>query len=275
MEPILLIDTSYISFYRFHATVFWYKKAHKDKEISSDYEWMQDQVFMDKFKSMYLKGIDKILKKQKLDIPYTNFIFGLDCSRKDIWRRKLFPDYKKQRDYTGWKGRDVLKYAHTIFIDELSKKYGFNTIKINNLEADDVLAISKKYIREVLPNKKIIIITIDHDYFQLIDNNTTIINLQNKVLNNKSCGNPKKDLQIKILCGDPSDNIKGCFKRCGKKTAEKYCNNNTLLEKAFEKNEGSRDIYKLNQQLIDFDYIPNNLKQNTINLIKSFSLFYI
>ena len=86
-KPLLLIDTSYISFYRFHATVFWYKKAHKDKEISKDYEWSKDEIFMNKFKTMYLKGIDKVNKKFK--IPYENFIFGLDCSRKDIWRKQL------------------------------------------------------------------------------------------------------------------------------------------------------------------------------------------
>ena len=91
-NPILLIDTSYISFYRFHATVFWYKKAHKDKEIPTDYEWFEDEIFMDKFKSMYLKGIDKINKK--LEIPYENFIFGLDCPREKIWRTKIYPKYK-------------------------------------------------------------------------------------------------------------------------------------------------------------------------------------
>ena len=62
----------------------------------------------------------------------------------------------------------------------------------------------------------IYIITNDHDYLQLINANTTIINLKNKKLNDKSCGNPKHDLLLKIICGDPADNIKGCFKRCEK-----------------------------------------------------------
>ena len=262
MKPLLLIDTSYISFYRFHATVFWYKKAHKDKEIPKDYESIKDEIFMNKFKSMYLKGIDKINKKYK--IPYSNFIFGLDSSRKDLWRTKLYPEYKSQRNYDGWTGREVLKYAHTTLLQELCKTHNMLNIKINQLEADDILAIIKKYIRKQQPNRDIIIITNDHDYLQLIDKHTTIINLQQKILNEKSCGDPKKDLLIKILCGDPADNIKGCFKRCGIKTASKYCNNSNLLQKAFEKNKDSKTIYQLNKTLIDFNCIPEILQKEVI-----------
>ena len=34
--------------------------------------------------------------------------------------------------------------------------------------------------------------------------------------------NPDKDLFVKIVIGDKSDNINGIFKRCGTKTACKY-----------------------------------------------------
>ena len=42
--------------------------------------------------------------------------------------------------------------------------------------------------------KPIIIVTGDHDFFQLNDSNTHIVNLKNKDLLEKSCGDPKKDL---------------------------------------------------------------------------------
>jgi len=266
-KPILLIDTSYISFYRFHATVFWYKKANKDTKTDDKYEWFKDSKFMDKFTSMYLRGIEKVLKKHKLEIPYENFVFGLDTPIKEIWRIKFYPQYKQQRDYTGWTGSPVLKYAHTELIDKLCKTHNMTNIKIDQLEADDVLAITKQYIRAKLPNQQIIIITNDHDYFQLIDPVTTIINLQCKILNEKSCGDPQKDLLIKILCGDSSDNITGCFKRCGIKTATKYSNNKTLLEAAFEKEPTSKAIYDRNRKLIDFNYIPEELKKKTLEKV--------
>ena len=277
-KPILLIDTSYNSFYRFHATVFWFKKAHAEEykkiksieeETKKEYEWINNKIFMDKFKLMYLKGIEAVLSKYKLDIPYQNFIFGLDCSRKDIWRRKLYPTYKIQRDYTNWSGCAVLKYAHSILLQELSKKYNINILIQSHLEADDILAITKKYIREKTPKKEVIIITNDNDYLQLIDNHTLIINLQKKLLNDRSCGDAKKDLLIKILCGDPADNIKGCFKRCGIKTATKYCNNYKLLENAFIKNPESKGIYKLNRTLIDFSFIPEELQKKVLIKIKT------
>jgi len=271
-KPILLIDTSYISFYRFYATVFWYKKANKDVKIGDDYEWIKDAKFMDKFTSMYLKGIEKVLKKHKLEIPYENFIFGLDTPIAEIWRTKLYPQYKQQRDYTNWNGSPVLKYAHTELIDKLCKTHKMTKLKVDHLEADDILACIKQYIRAKLPKQLIIIITNDHDYFQLIDPATTIINLQCKVLNHKSCGDPQKDLLIKILCGDMSDNIKGCFKRCGCKTATKYCNDKTLLEAAFVKEPGSKAIYDRNRQLIDFNYIPIELKKQVLEKISNYEL---
>ena len=70
----------------------------------------------------------------------------------------------------------------------------------------------------------IYIITNDHDYLQLINANTTIINLKNKKLNDKSCGNPKHDLLLKIICGDPADNIKVVL-NVVEKTALKLINN--------------------------------------------------
>ena len=59
--------------------------------------------------------------------------------------------------------------------------------------------------------------------------------LKNKIINEKSCGDPKKDLEIKIICGDKSDNIPGCFKRCGVKTAMKCIENRDELTKKFKK----------------------------------------
>jgi len=274
MDPLLLIDTSYISFYRFHATIFWYKLSQKKKNIPETHEWFKDKIFMDKFKTMYLKGIDKInneiKKRTGKKIPYNNFVFGLDCPTENIWRTKLFPKYKAQRDYTGWTGSPVLKFAHTILIDKLCSENGMSKISIDGLEADDVLAITKTHVRSITPNRQIFILTNDHDYLQLIDKHTTILNLQKKCLNDKSCGNPKKDLKMKILCGDPADNIKGCFKRCGKKTAMKYCENEKLLENAFLKNPESRKIFSFNEKLIDFNFIPKKLKTKALNKIKLF-----
>ena len=91
-------------------------------------------------------------------------------------------------------------------------------------------------------------------------------------LNAKSNGSPQIDITIKALCGDKSDNIRGCFKRCGVKTALKYYNNPKLLEEKFKKLPESKQIYELNRLLVDLDRIPVNLTNNLKKiLIKNFS----
>ena len=82
LKSILFVDTSYVSFYRYFATIFWYKVSHKKETIPKDYDWYQNKEFMDKFSNMYMKSFDKIRKTY--DIPYENMIFAKDCPRKDM-----------------------------------------------------------------------------------------------------------------------------------------------------------------------------------------------
>ena len=46
---------------------------------------------------------------------------------------------------------------------------------------------------------------------------------------------PMLDLKMKIIIGDNSDNIQGCFPKCGPKTAIKLIKDNELLEKMVSK----------------------------------------
>ena len=272
-KPIILIDTSYLTFYRYYATITWFKSSKQKENIPSNYKWFEDKIFMEKFNKLYLSSVTKIIKKNKLDIPFENHIFALDCSRSNIWRSKFFNEYKIQRDEyyqsDDWQGGPVFAHVVNKLLPELKKKYNFNIIKHPKLEADDIIACITRFIQNNNHNKDIYIITNDNDYLQLINPKTTIINLKNKKLNDRSCGNPQHDLLIKIICGDSSDNIKGCFKRCGYKTALKYIQNNELLEKAFHKNPDSKKIFEFNRKLIDFNFIPQEYKDNIINLIKN------
>ena len=267
-KPLLFIDNSYLIFYKFYATIQWFKASKQKTDIPSDYNWIDDTIFMNKFKKLYLPAVDKIVKKQKLDIPYSNYIFAKDCSRKDIWRTKTYQEYKIQREEVyksnDWKGGPIFSYVNQTLLPELQSKHKFHIVNHPHLEADDIVACFTRHIQKTLPKQKIYIITSDHDYLQLI-NDTTIINLKNKILNEKSCGNPKHDLLIKIICGDGADNIKGCFKRCGYKTALKLVKNPELLEKRFQKEKGSKKIFEENTRLIDFNYIPSNLVESLLN----------
>ena len=116
---------------------------------------------------MYLDKIGKILKKYR--VPYQNLLFVRDCPREDIWRYKIFPEYKGSRDAqyikTGFNGGPVFKYTNETILPRLNAEHGFaGIIRINNAEADDTIAVIKTYLRTKYPELSILIVTSDHDW---------------------------------------------------------------------------------------------------------------
>lgn len=275
MKTFLLVDTSYCVFFRFFATKTWYGLAHPEDKFETDYNWIENQIFKKSFSKNFFKGFSKVIKKYTID--ESNIIFARDCSRNKIWRNEYYKDYKANREgiYGGTGQVNIGPYfIHTYenLIPELIKEKNCKVLMHDNLEADDVIYLTKSKLRKLYPNCNIIVITSDHDMMQIIDDNTKLISLKNKLLNDKSCGDPKKDLEIKVICGDKSDNIPGCFKRCGLKTALKCINDRSELEKKFKKNPGSLDRYALNQILVDFQNIPKGLVESFQKYIDNFEL---
>ena len=137
-------------------------------------------------------------------------------------------------------------------------------IASNKLEADDVVAIIHKNIRNY-NNKKIIIITNDNDYIQLYDDYTEIVNMnfKNIILRNKEIS-INNYLISKILLGDKVDNIKKIGKINKNDIKEIFKNNN--LNDWLELNNLNEE-YQKNMKLIDFNYIPIELINNLLETI--------
>lgn len=254
-NTLLLVDNSYNAFYRINATLMWYKRAHPEEKYDKEYDWSTNKIYTDKLKKMYLNSLSKIIKKHKIEL--NNIYFCRDCKRKDIWRMDLYPEYKKNRDGISNNFGNIFKYIYSEVLPELQQK-GIKVISSERAEADDVIAIIKNLTRSQEKDHEIVIITSDHDYLQLIDKNTYIYNLKNKLLNEKSYGSAEKDLMVKILTGDKSDNIPSVWKKCGEKTALKYLANEKLLQEKLKESE-ILEKFKLNQRLIDFKYIPTEI----------------
>ena len=269
-KPYIILDTSYAIFYRFHATKRWYSFSHKEDYENCD-NFFLDEVFKAKYKKLFINMFNPLFKKYKTD--FSRLIFAIDCPRSQIWRNQYIEKYKGTRVQK--KGDEIIgeffKYTYKEIIPEIVQKYQAKQIKYDTLEGDDCIYIAKKIIRKKNPLQSIIIIGSDHDLMQLLEPpmiegennniqpNTIIITLKNKFLKDKSCGDSEKDLKMKIILGDKSDNIPGCFPKCGYKTALKLVNDTDLLEKKFNKHEGSREIYTRNTKIIAFSNIPTNL----------------
>lgn len=260
-DTLLLVDNSYNAFYRINATQNWFKLSHPDIKFDDEFIWEENQEFLDKLDKMYLSSLNKLIKKY--NITSENIYFCLDCSRKDIWRMNLYSEYKQNRN-TNTKISGIFKYIYNHIIPKLVAEKKISLMSCQNAEADDIIAIIKKHTRENYPEKKIVIITSDQDYLQLLDDKTYIYNLQNKLLNDKSCGDPKRDLFIKVIMGDKSDNIPPIFPKCGSKTAEKYSLDKELFNHKLLEDEKYKQKYLLNKQIIDFEFIPEEIHNNII-----------
>ena len=255
----IFIDGSYFCFYRYHSLLTWWKNAFPE-ELDALKDPFQNQKFVEKFKKTFIENVQKIPKNLKLDNSI--IIVGKDCKRENIWRNKLFPNYKANRlngPEDGFMGGPFFKmaYEEKLFIQGGAR----SILKHNQLEADDCIAITVKHLLSTYPTCNIYIITSDKDYLQLAEERVQIFNLAfKKLTDQKSCtGNSSCDLFCKILTGDPSDNIPSVFPKCGPKTALKYYENKELLEKKLQELETYRNNYELNKKIIDFNNIPEEL----------------
>jgi 5'-3' exonuclease len=262
----ILIDGSYFVFYRVFALQIWWKNAKPHDDLTNPYE---NEEFLEKFESTFKSKIIEI--KKKLKMQNALIIVGKDCPQEKIWRKSLYPQYKHGRNVEKNNAANIGKFFQHTYEQKLFERSGASHIlEMDNMEADDCLALTAKYLQEKNKNNKITIITSDHDYIQLANENIQLINLKFKsLLESKAySGEPEKDLFFKIIMGDKSDNILPVFKKCGKVTAEKYYNDNVLFMDKLAK-ENAHDKYKLNKTLVDFNEIPNNLKDLFYNYIKT------
>tara|TARA_Y100001980_G_C14547944_1_gene328837 strand:- start:304 stop:1119 length:816 start_codon:yes stop_codon:yes gene_type:complete len=262
----LLLDTSYIIFYRYFALLQWWKLAKKDIQLPENpYEC---EEFVEKFKKLFLEQINTIKKKLKIHKEECKVIAARDCSRKDIWRNEIFPKYKETRyKDDAFMGGEFFKLVYS---NDMLKTAGVEHIfKYDKLEADDIVAIIKNEIRKKYPEANIYIITNDHDYLQLMDENTKIFNLQfkNLIENKKVFPEADKNLFYKIVLGDKSDNIPPILTGCGPKTTEKYYLDKDLFETALKK-QNVYDKYILNKTLVSFSEIPNELVNGFLDTFK-------
>jgi 5'-3' exonuclease len=266
----IFVDGSYYNFYRYFALLQWWKNANPEETLDDPY---QNTIFIEKFKKTHVENLKQIPKKLKLgkDIQPI-MIVAKDCKREDIWRMQHYPKYKSTRingKDNDFKGGPFFKM---VYQDNLFQQGGAKAIlKHPHLEADDCIAISVKYLIKKYPECQIYIITSDKDYLQLKEKNIHLYNLAYKNIaeNKSSTGNPEEDLWIKIIMGDVSDNIPSVFPKCGPKTAQKCYQDKEFFKKKMSDNKEYWDQYELNQKLVCFDNIPDELVKEFMSSISS------
>lgn len=254
MTNFILIDGSYFCFFRYFAIMQWWKLSKPDILLEIPYT---NTEFVEKFCHTFIEKVKDIKKQLRIDNPI--IIVGKDCPRGDIWRNKHLSTYKGTRDHSNFHGGPFFKMAY----ERLWKEAGVHAVlQYPSLEADDCIALTAERIVESVHNPRIYIIASDMDYLQLVSPIVSVYNLkyQNIASSKNATGDPLCDIFCKIVCGDKSDNIPGIFKKCGAKTAVKLFHNKEEFNKKLL-HEDAVEKYKQNTILINFNMIPNELRQ--------------
>ena len=230
-KKILLIDGNSMANRAFYATMGRMMKTPTGISTNAVYGFFQIM-----FKTIEEENPDKII-----------VAFDISSSEK---RTKIFSEYKAGRHKTP----EDLTMQFPI-IKELLRMMNIPIVQKDGIEADDILgAIAKK---EGKKGNKIIILTGDRDYFQLVDMNVNIrypktimgkteyIIYDNYKINEEYGLTPEKLIEVKALMGDASDNIPG-VKGIGEKTALKLIIQFGSLEKIYEyiENSDGKEIAK-------------------------------
>ena len=166
----------------------------------------------------FLSMLANILAEEKPDFVAVAF----DVGRK-TFRTEMFPEYKAQREAAPEEFRGQVE-----LIREVLETLGITTLSRENFEADDIVATLST---QAGADYETFLVTGDRDYFQLVDDSTTVLypmrgvsklhRFTPEAVKEKYGLSPEQYPDFAALRGDPSDNLPSVPK-VGEKTATKW-----------------------------------------------------
>jgi len=271
-KPLILVDASYTSFYRFFATIRWYSFAFadefKDLKTNNKYDWSKNQVFMEKYEKMYLDSIIKLVKKKVFD--NSNVIFCMDSPKETLWRTQLQCDYKGDRADLSLKHnfKPVFEYTYSTMIPNfITNHKNIYSLRVEKMEADDLIAIISMNMKEQL----IYLVSGDEDFLQLGRDNIIFVNYKAKKAFKLTEEEAIKALRIKFILGDSSDCIPSIFPKGVRSKKKEILESDEKLEEYLNSNPDARKQFEFNKKMIDFKNIPKTLATKVMNQFNKLS----
>ncbi len=239
----------------------------------------------------FINILASLIEKEKPE-----YIAVLFDSREPTFRHQIYKEYKANRLAFP---EDLVPQLQRI--KEFLDAFGIKRIEIPGLEADDIIGTLAKRLSK--SGWKVICVTNDKDYYQLVDENIFLYktgkNVANgfevvtpKVVEEKFGVPPDKVIDVLAIIGDPVDNVPG-VKGIGEKTAVPLIQQFKSLENLYEqvgnvKKENVRsklieykDLAFLSKQLVtiktdaDISFEPEDLKFKTADIEKLDNLMRI
>lgn len=186
----------------------------------------------------YLRNIWLKLESMSKTWPETVHCFDTKSSKEK--RTAIYKEYKAQRA----KVTEVGFFECMNDLKEVLKGLGAVVLQSEGLEADDIIAILVKRLRD----RKIIILSDDADLWQLTEYDNVVIYTSKSIVTKETMIRDyglygREWLYVKCLMGDPSDNLMPVEPGVGLKTAIRI-----ILEGKLEAYRHS-DIFKTNYAL--------------------------
>ena len=198
-------------------------KPGNNTELTTSYGIRTELIYA------FLNSFKLLVKTYK---DNNNTIFFLTWDGGNAKRKSIFPAYKA--------GRKPFESAFYKQLDEIRKIVSFLGIKqyyFSDIEADDLIGTLTIKSRKL--GKKVLIISSDHDFEQLISKHVTVLHpMGNNIVKdvdwvkNKYGIEPSKIIDIMSMTGDATDNIPG-IESIGPKTAVNLILANGSLENIF------------------------------------------
>jgi len=195
------------------------------------------------------------------------------------WRKAVFPNYKQNRQ----KHREDSIYDWSVIFDsiniikeEIKSTFPFKFIDIKSAEADDIIATLAAYRQD----KPVLIVSGDKDFIQLqkYPNVKQYSPVLKKFITEEF---PEKYLMNKVLTGDSGDGIPNYLsdddtfvvqgkrqKRISHKKIDKLVESTDIVSELSA--EEVKNFFR-NKELIDFFYIPQDIKEEILRQYEAYN----
>lgn len=208
--------------------------------------------------------------KKKYGKQYGNIVIA--CDSRNYWRKDFFPNYKglrkKAREESDLDWTFIFETLNELKYD-LAEYFQYKVISVDKCEADDVIAVLAMNTQEFGQYEDVMIISSDKDFKQLhqYDNVAQFSPMLKKLIKIN-----KKELHAwmieHIVKGDSGDGIPNILsndnvfmngerqKPVSAKRLQEFIDNGFLACK----NDDERRNYHRNSTLVDFKFIPEEIK---------------
>ena len=178
-----------------------------------------------------------------------------------VWDEKI--EYQQNirkeelTEYKGNRSKDNSPHEQNEIIKSMLKNLGIPSIFPREREADDIVA----YICKTFEGKKVIV-SVDRDFLQLVDTNTTLFDPIRKrefvleTFEQDTDYTKTEWLRAKCLLGDKSDNVAG-VPRFGKARVRKWLDGELTLTAEQE------EIFNRNMTIFNLDEVMSHMSERT------------